>query len=154
MNSEVIGVNTAIFTQSSGYQGIGFAMPSNTVVQVYNDLISPTHKVTRGSIGISFREGLSGAVGRVYGFKNGVLVQEVTPGGPSDKAGLKAATSSSPSTAARSRTATIWLKRSPAAIPGPQVRIGYLRDGKQAETDGHHRRPRQGHHGASLRLIR
>ncbi len=33
MNGEVIGVNTAIFTQSSGYQGIGFAMPSNTVVQ-------------------------------------------------------------------------------------------------------------------------
>src|SRR6202044_3604098 len=89
MNSEVIGVNTAIYTQSSGYQGIGFAMPSNTVVQVYNDLISPSHKVTRGSIGISFREGLSGAVGRVYGFKNGVLVQEVTPGGPSDKAGIK-----------------------------------------------------------------
>ena len=32
MNGEVIGVNTAIFTQSAGYQGIGFAMPSNTVV--------------------------------------------------------------------------------------------------------------------------
>ena len=57
MNGEVIGVNTAIFTQSAGYQGIGFAMPSNTVVQVYNDLISPSHKVTRGSIGIQFREG-------------------------------------------------------------------------------------------------
>ena len=90
MNGEVIGVNTAIFTQSAGYQGIGFAMPSNTVVQVYNDLISPSHKVTRGSIGIQFREGLSGAVNRVYGFKNGVLVQEVQPGGPADKAGLKA----------------------------------------------------------------
>ena len=70
MNGEVIGVNTAIYTQSAGYQGIGFAMPSNTVVAVYNDLISPSHKVTRGSIGIQFREGLSGAVNRVYGFKN------------------------------------------------------------------------------------
>ena len=90
MNGEVIGVNTAIYTQSAGYQGIGFAMPSNTVVAVYNDLISPSHKVTRGSIGIQFREGLSGAVNRVYGFKNGVLVQEVQPGGPADKAGLKA----------------------------------------------------------------
>jgi serine protease Do len=90
MNGEVIGVNTAIYTQSAGYQGIGFAMPSNTVADVYNDLISPSHKVTRGSIGIQFREGLSGAVNRVYGFKNGVLVQEVQPGGPADKAGLKA----------------------------------------------------------------
>ena len=84
MNGEVIGVNTAIFTQSGGYQGLGFAMPSNTVVEVYNDLISPSHKVTRGSIGIIFRQDLSGAVNRVYGFKNGVLVQEITPGGPAE----------------------------------------------------------------------
>ncbi len=60
MNGEVIGVNTAIFTQSAGYQGIGFAMPSNTVADIYNDLISPGHKVVRGSIGIQFRQGLSG----------------------------------------------------------------------------------------------
>ena len=57
MNGEVIGVNTAIYTQSAGYQGIGFAMPSNTVVAVYNDLISPSHKVIRGSIGIQFQPG-------------------------------------------------------------------------------------------------
>ena len=90
MDGEVVGVNTAIFTQSAGYQGIGFAMPANTVVAVYNDLISAAHKVTRGSIGIQFRPGLSGAVNRVYGFKNGVLVQQVQPNGPADKAGLKA----------------------------------------------------------------
>ena len=89
MNGEVIGVNTAIYTQSAGYQGIGFAMPSNTVVEVYNDLIGASHKVTRGSIGIRFNQGLSGAVNRVYGFKNGVLVQQVQPGGPAEKAGLK-----------------------------------------------------------------
>ncbi len=77
MNGEVIGVNTAIYTQSSGNEGIGFAMPSNTVVSVYNDLIGPGHKVTRGSIGIQFREGLSASVNRMYGFKNGVLVSEV-----------------------------------------------------------------------------
>ena len=134
MNSEVIGVNTAIFTQSSGYEGIGFAMPSNTVVQVYNDLISPTHKVTRGSIGISFREGLSGAVGRVYGFKNGVLVQEVTPGGPSDKAGLKprdviVTIDGRPVKDGNDLVADIANRR-----PGTQARIGYVRDGKEAET--------------------
>ena len=109
MNGEVIGVNTAIFTQSGGYQGLGFAMPSNTVVEVYNDLISPSHKVTRGSIGIEFHQGLSGAVNRVYGFKNGVLVQQGSarrPGGEGRAEG--AATSSPPSTDARSRTATTW----------------------------------------------
>ena len=52
MADQVIGVNTAILTQSAGYEGIGFAMPSNTVIGVYNDLIGPEHKVIRGSIGV------------------------------------------------------------------------------------------------------
>ena len=47
------------------------------MVDVYNDLIGPSHKKVRGSIGIRFNQGLPGAVNRVYGFKNGVLVQQV-----------------------------------------------------------------------------
>ena len=90
MAGEVIGVNTAIYTQSAGYEGIGFAMPSNTVIQTYNDLIGPNHKVTRGSIGIQFQPNLSSAVGRVYGFKSGVMISQVRPKGPADEAGLKA----------------------------------------------------------------
>jgi serine protease Do len=134
MNSEVIGVNTAIFTQSSGYQGIGFAMPSNTVVGVYNDLISPSHKVTRGAIGISFREGLSGAVGRVYGFKNGVLVQTVAPGGPSDKAGLKPRDIIISIDGRPIKDGNDLVEEIASRHPGTTVRIGYLRDGKQADT--------------------
>jgi serine protease Do len=134
MNSEVIGVNTAIYTQSSGYQGIGFAMPSNTVVGVYNDLISPSHKVTRGAIGISFREGLSGAVGRVYGFKNGVLVQTVSPGGPSDKAGLKPRDIIISIDGRPIKDGNDLVEEIASRHPGTTVRIGYLRDGKQADT--------------------
>jgi serine protease Do len=134
MNGEVIGVNTAIFTQSAGYQGIGFAMPSNTVVQVYNDLISPSHKVTRGSIGIQFREGLSGAVNRVYGFKNGVLVQEVTPGGPADKAGLKAGDIIVTIDGRNIKDGNDLVDEIASRRPGSTVRIGYMRDGKQGDT--------------------
>src|SRR5208283_5170053 len=54
MAGEVIGMNTAIYTQSEGSEGVGFAMPSNTIASVYNMLISPDHKVTRGAIGINF----------------------------------------------------------------------------------------------------
>ena len=39
MNGEIIGINTAIYTSGGGYQGVGFAMPSNTVANVYNQLI-------------------------------------------------------------------------------------------------------------------
>ncbi|MGP8270975.1 MAG: trypsin-like peptidase domain-containing protein [Terracidiphilus sp.] len=134
MNGEVIGVNTAIFTQSNGYQGIGFAMPSNTVVQVYNDLISPSHKVTRGSIGIEFREGLSGAVNRVYGFKNGVLVNKVKPGGPAEEAGLKSGDIITTIDGRAIKDGDDLVNEIASRRPGSTIRLGYLRDGKLADT--------------------
>ena len=134
MNGEVIGVNTAIFTQSNGYQGIGFAMPSNTVVQVYNDLISPSHKVTRGSIGIEFREGLSGAVNRVYGFKNGVLVNKVKPGGPAEKAGLKSGDIITTIDGRSIKDGDDLVNEIASRRPDSTIRLGYLRDGKLGDT--------------------
>ena len=134
MNGEVIGVNTAIYTQSAGYQGIGFAMPSNTVVEVYNDLISASHKVTRGSIGIRFNNGLSGAVNRVYGFKTGVLVQQVVHGGPSDKAGLKAGDVITTIDGRSVRDGDDLVNEITSRRPGSSVRLGYLRDGKPMDA--------------------
>ncbi|HUN86202.1 MAG TPA: trypsin-like peptidase domain-containing protein [Terracidiphilus sp.] len=134
MNGNVIGVNTAIYTQSAGYQGIGFAMPSNTVAEVYNDLVSPSHKVIRGSIGISFREGLSGAVNRVYGFKNGVLVQEVQPGGPADKAGLKAGDIITSVDGRSIKDGEDLVNEIAARHPGTNVRLGFIRDGKPTDA--------------------
>ena len=52
IRGEVIGINTAIASRSGGYQGIGFALPINTAVRVYNEIIK-TGKVTRGGIGVS-----------------------------------------------------------------------------------------------------
>jgi serine protease Do len=90
MSGQVIGMNTAIYTQSMGSQGVGFAMPSNIIANIYNMLISPDHKVVRGSIGISFQGAESSAVSRVYGFTSGgVLVNTVTPNGPAAKGGVK-----------------------------------------------------------------
>jgi serine protease Do len=134
MNGNVIGVNTAIYTQSAGYEGIGFALPSNTVVAVYNDLIGPSHKVTRGSIGIQFREGLSDAVNRVYGFKNGVLVQEVQPGGPADKAGLKAGDIVTSVDGRTIKDGDDLVNVIASRRPGSTARLGYLRNGQQEVT--------------------
>jgi serine protease Do len=131
MNGEVIGVNTAIFTQSMGYQGIGFAMPANTVIQVYNDLIGPTHKVVRGSIGISFRQNLPAAVSRVYGFKNGVLVQSISPGGPADKAGIKVGDVIVSIDGRQIKDGDDLVNDIASRRPGTALRLGYLRDGKE-----------------------
>jgi serine protease Do len=134
MNGEVIGVNTAIFTQSAGYQGIGFAMPSNTVADIYNDLISPGHKVIRGSIGIQFRQGLSGAVNRVYGFKNGVLVQQVQPSGPADKAGLKPGDIITTLDGRNIKDGDDLVNEIASRRPGSSIRLGFMRDGKPEDA--------------------
>ena len=134
MNGEVIGVNTAIFTQSAGYQGIGFAMPSNTVADIYNDLISPGHKVVRGSIGIQFRQGLSGAVNRVYGFKNGVLVQQVQPNGPADKGGIKPGDIITTLDGRSIKDGDDLVNEIASRRPGSTIRLGFLRDGKPQDA--------------------
>src|ERR1039457_3085199 len=134
MNGEVVGVNTAIFTQSNGYQGIGFAMPSNTVVQVYNDLIGASHKVTRGSIGIHFNQGLPGVVNRVYGFKNGVLIQQIQPGGPAEKAGIKEGDIITTVDGRAIKDGDDLVNEITSRRPGSPIRLGYLRDGKQADA--------------------
>ncbi len=134
MNGEVIGVNTAIYTQSAGYQGIGFAMPSNTVVQVYNDLIGASHKVVRGSIGIQFNQGLPAAVKRVYGFSNGVLVNKVIAGQPAEKAGLKAGDIIVSVDGRPIKDGDDLVEEIAGRRPGSTIRLGYLRDGKQADA--------------------
>ncbi|HEY3827394.1 MAG TPA: Do family serine endopeptidase [Bryobacteraceae bacterium] len=90
IKGEVIGINTMIASRSGGYQGIGFAMPINTGVKVYNEIIRNGH-VTRGSIGISFQEDPStGSLLKVYGAEHGgIFVRSVEPNGPAEKAGVK-----------------------------------------------------------------
>ena len=131
MDGQVIGVNTAIYTQSAGYQGIGFAMPSNTVIPVYNDLIGPAHKVIRGSIGISFQADLPSAVGRVYGFKSGVLVSSVSKGGPAEQAGIKVGDIIVSVDGTTIKDGNDLVDIISARHPGSTAKLGYLRNGQQ-----------------------
>ncbi len=90
INGEVIGINTAIATQSGGYQGVGFALPVNTAAAVYNSIIR-SGKMSRGSIGIQFNKyNNRPELMKGLGLKGGVIVEKVTPGGPADKGGMQA----------------------------------------------------------------
>ncbi|HEY3990485.1 MAG TPA: trypsin-like peptidase domain-containing protein [Acidobacteriaceae bacterium] len=131
MDGQVIGVNTAIYTQSAGYQGIGFAMPSNTVIPVYNDLIGPEHKVVRGSIGISFQQDLPAAVGRVYGFKSGVLVSSIFKGGPADQAGIKVGDIITSVDGKPIKDGDDLVNIITARHPGTTAKVGFLHNGQQ-----------------------
>src|SRR5579884_959439 len=88
IRGEVIGVNTMIATQTGGYQGIGFALPINMAVRVYNDIIREG-KVTRGSIGITWNKADKPDLLRALGQSHGVLVSALVPNGPAQKAGIK-----------------------------------------------------------------
>ena len=87
IRGEVIGVNTMIATSRGGSEGVGFALPSNMVVRVYNDIIRDG-SVSRGSVGISFRAQKPETL-EALGVNHGVIVDEVTANGPSAKAGIK-----------------------------------------------------------------
>lgn len=134
MAGEVIGVNTAIFTQSAGNEGIGFAMPANTVVDVYNQLIGPEHRVARGSIGIGFQANPNSAVARVYGFKAGVIISNVTPGQPAANAGLKPGDIITSIDGHPIKDGDELVSIISSHKPGSSVEIGYLRAGQQMHT--------------------
>jgi serine protease Do len=130
MDSQVIGMNTAIYTQSAGNEGIGFAMPSNIIANVYNQLIGPSHKVVRGSIGITFLANVSSAVSRVYGFKNGVIISSVTPGFPAAKAGLKPGDIVTSIDGHPIKGGDDLVSDIANRAPGSKATLGYIRNGK------------------------
>ena len=131
MAGNVVGMNTAIYTQSMGSQGVGFAMPANTIASVYNMLIGPEHKVVRGSIGISFQPALNSAVGRMYGFSNGVLVSTVSATGGAAKAGIQPGDVIVSIDGRKITDGDDLVNDISARHIGTSVKLGYLRDGKQ-----------------------
>jgi serine protease Do len=135
MAGQVVGMNTAIYTQSMGSQGVGFAMPSNTIAKIYNMLIGPEHKVVRGSIGVSFQPAVNSAVNRMYGFSNGVIVSTVTPSGGAAKAGIQPGDILVSIDGRNIKGGDDLVDDISARHVGSTVKLGYIRNGKQAVAD-------------------
>ncbi len=88
-NGQLIGINTAIASQTGSYTGYGFAIPVNLVKKVMDDLLK-FGKVQRGVLGVAILE-INQELAEKEGLKElkGVLVQEVTENGSAGKAGVK-----------------------------------------------------------------
>ncbi len=86
---ELVGINTAIFSRSGGYMGIGFAVPANMARTVMDSLIK-SGKVVRGWLGVSIQE-VTPDLAKQFGLAEakGALVSEVLPDSPAAAAGLK-----------------------------------------------------------------
>lgn len=89
LRGEVVGINSQIYSQTGGYQGLSFAIPMNVASKVQAQLLQHG-KVTRGRIGVTIQD-VNQALAQSFGLKepHGALVSNVEKGGPANKAGLK-----------------------------------------------------------------
>lgn len=90
LTGQLMGINTAIFSRSGGNIGLGFAIPANMAKSVFTQL-KGTGKVTRGMIGVIIQP-VTQDLARQFKLDRaiGALIGQVTPGGPAEKAGIKA----------------------------------------------------------------
>jgi serine protease Do len=131
MNGEVIGINTAILSETNAYAGVGFALPSKTVVDVYNQLTGPEHKVSRGSIGIMFDQVENPAITRVYGNGSGVAISSVVAGSPADQAGLKVGDTITSIDGKKVGKGAELVADIASRKAGSKAQIGFVRNGKE-----------------------
>ncbi len=90
IEGEVIGVNSAIYSQSGGSVGIGFAIPANIARKTAEDLVNNNGKIVRAGLGVVVQP-LSPAMAKSFGLSSnqGALLSDITPGGAADKGGLR-----------------------------------------------------------------
>jgi serine protease Do len=132
---QVIGINTAIITGSRGYEGVGFALPSNSAINVYNQIIS-NGRVTRGSIGVSFQEdlGTNPITLKSLGAPYGIVIESVEPGSPAEKAGLRGGDVITNVNGKQVKTGNDLVNPIAQAPIGSKVKLNYYRDHEQKET--------------------
>jgi serine protease Do len=89
LSGEVVGINSQIYSQSGGYMGLSFAIPIDVANDVRNQLVTKG-KVTRGMIGVELKP-MDATLAEAFGLDrpHGALVNNLTPGGPAEKAGVK-----------------------------------------------------------------
>jgi serine protease Do len=130
-SGELVGINTAIFSTSGGYMGIGFAIPSDMAKTVMDSIIKHG-KVIRGWLGVTIQD-LTPDLAKSLNIKNteGALVSGVEQDSPADKGGVKRGdliTALNGKQATDSRS----LRNMVAAIsPGTKVELTVVRDGKE-----------------------
>ncbi|MBU0503963.1 MAG: Do family serine endopeptidase [Candidatus Omnitrophota bacterium] len=89
LKGEIVGINVAIFSTTGGYQGVGFAIPSNNAKRIVSRLIEGK-KISYGWLGVTVQD-LTGDLAEYFNLsdKNGVLVAKVLKGSPAERAGIK-----------------------------------------------------------------
>ncbi len=129
---EVVGINTQIATRTGAFSGIGFALPSSTATEIYNQLAS-TGKIDRGFLGVEVDD-----VSTELAEKNrldgtyGVLLRRITPTGPAELAGLRSGDIVTEINGERVKDRRDLIRRIGSFPAGTVVRLTYVRDAASA----------------------
>ena len=132
-NGHLVGINTAIFSQSGGSVGIGFAIPSTLVVQVMDQLIK-TGKVVRGFFGVE-PEDLTPELAEVLKLakSDGVVLRGVQRSGPAAKAGLEPGDVMLTINGQPVKNRRAMLNQISQLPPGSGAKVRVSREGKEVE---------------------
>lgn len=126
---ELVGINTAIFSQTGGYQGVGFAVPTSMSKPIYESLVK-NGKVVRGFLGVSIQD-LNQDLATSFGLKDakGALVSDVKDEGPAGQAGLKQGDIITAYQGLAVNDAVALQRQVTKTVVGAKVTVRVLRDG-------------------------
>lgn len=130
LDGEVVGMNTAIFSKSGGHIGVGFAIPSNLLRDIADQILS-RGSVERGYIGLAVQP-LDADLVQALGLNSsrGVLVNQVNPASPAERAGLRPGDVLLSFDGAPLNDGGHYRNQAALAKPGSNVVLGVLRDGR------------------------
>jgi len=134
-NGHLVGINTAIYSQSGGSMGIGFAIPVSLAKNVMEQIVR-TGGVTRGWVGIEVQE-ITPDLAESFklGGTQGALIAGVMRGSPADKAGIKPGDVLIQVADKRVKDTQIMLELIAALQPGKTARFDLKRDGRDMGVD-------------------
>ncbi len=135
VNGNLIGINSAIFSQSGGSQGIGFAIPVSIARTVLEQIIKDG-EVTRGWLGIEPQE-LTPELASTLALPaaDGVLIRAVLKSGPADRAGMLARDVVLEIDGKATHDVSSLLAQIAALTPGTQAKLKVLRERKSVEVE-------------------
>lgn len=133
LDGQVVGINTAIFSRSGGYMGIGFAIPSNLAKDIAEQLMA-TGTVQRGQLGVLIQP-VTADIAKSFDIEpgNGALVAQVNPDSPADKGGVKVGDVIVEYAGKPVADIGDFRNRVALTAPGSRQKMTVLRDGKRRQ---------------------
>ncbi len=135
IQGKVIGINSALFSRTGGYMGIGFAIPINMVKKIEKQLQN-NGKVTRGWLGVGIQN-IDDDLAKSFDLDstNGILITEVQPDSPAEKAGIKQGDVIVSLDGRKLEHVQELRNKIALIVPGTEASIGIIRNGKAEKID-------------------